>query len=268
MNIKISIITPCLNSLPFLKETVNSVLQQKAYVEGYVELEYIICDGDSDDGSIEWLESLDNASIKIISEKDTGIYDALSKGLNFVTGDIIAYLNAGDYYSRSAFNILLDVFSDQNVKWVTGYNTWYNQRGYLVSALLPYRYRRPLIQKGVYGYLMPWIWIQQESTFWRKELLSGVNLEKLSEFKFAGDYYLWHQFSKVTDLHIVKAHIGGFRKHPGQISEDKQQYQKEMSDILERRPSFFDYFAGFIDTIVWYFPDRIKLALNRKIIKL
>jgi hypothetical protein len=162
----------------------------------------------------------------------------------------------------------LDVFSDPNIKWITGYNIWYNQKGYLVSALLPYRYRCSLIQKGVYGYLMPWIWIQQESTFWRKELLSGVDLKKLSQFQFAGDYYLWHQFSKVTDLHIVKAHIGGFRKHAGQISEDKKQYQKEMSDILERRPSVYDYMASFLDTIVWYMPDRIKLALNRKIIKL
>lgn len=115
---------------------------------------------------------------------------------------------------------------------------------------------------------MPWIWIQQESTFWRKELLSGVDFKKLSEFKFAGDYYLWRQFSKVSDLNIVKAHIGGFRKHPGQISEDKKQYQNEMAGILECRPSIYDYMAGFIDTIVWYMPDRIKCALNRKIIKL
>ena len=111
-------------------------------------------------------------------------------------------------------------------------------------------------------------WLDAQSSFGRKFFIDCVNSEKLSEFKFAGDYYLWHQFSKVTDLHIVKAYIGGFRKHPGQISEDKKQYQKEMSDILERRPSLFDYFAGFIDTIVWYMPDRIKLALNRKIIRL
>lgn len=69
-----------LNSLELFKETVNSVLLQKAYLDGQVALEYIICDGGSDDGSIEWLESLENASIKIISEKDTGVYDALSKG--------------------------------------------------------------------------------------------------------------------------------------------------------------------------------------------
>ncbi len=259
---KISIITPCLNSLPLLKETVLSVLQQKAFFAGQVELEYIICDGGSNDGTFEWIESIENSNVRLISEPDAGIYDALSKGLKSVTGDIIAYLNAGDYYSLYAFNILKDVFSDPNVKWATGYNTWYNQKGFLVQALLPYRYRRSLIQKGVYGYLMPWIWIQQESTFWREELLTGVDLKKLSEFKFAGDYYLWHQFSKVTDLHIVRAHLGGFRKHPGQISEDKKKYQKEISDIFERRPSVYDYVAGFIDTIIWYMPDRIKCALN------
>ena len=268
MNNKITIITPCLNALELLKETVCSVLQQKACLNGQVEFEYIICDGGSQDGTIEWIESIESSNIRLISEPDTGVYDALSKGLNSVSGDFIAYLNAGDYYSRNAFNILMDVFSDPDVKWVTGYNTWYNQKGYLVKALLPYRYRRSLIQAGVYGYLMPWMWIQQESTFWRAELLSSVDMRRLSQFKFSGDYYLWHQFSKVSDLHIVKAHMGGFRKHFRQISEDKKQYQKEMSDILERSPSVYDYMMGFIDTIVWYMPDRIKCTLNRRIIKL
>jgi len=194
------------------------------------------------------------------------VYDALAKGLSLATGDIIAYLNAGDYYSPYALNIIEDVFSDSDVKWITGYSCWYNQKGYLVSALLPFHYRRSLIRKGIYGYWLPWMWIQQESTFWRKELLAGVDLEKLSKFKFAGDYYLWHQFSKVSDLHIVKARIGGFRKHAGQISEDKEKYQKEMSNIFECRPSVFDYMTGFFYTVAWYMPDRIKCALNQKII--
>lgn len=268
MKKKISIITPCLNSLDLLKDTVFSVLFQKAVMEGQTELEYIICDGESTDGSLEWLESLNHSGIHLMTSKDEGLYDALAKGLKAATGDIVAYLNAGDYYSPYAFNILCNVFADGNVKWITGYSTWYNQKGYLVSALLPYRYRRSLIQKGGYGYLVPWIWIQQESTFWRKELLESVDLKKLANFKFAGDYYLWHQFSKVADLNIVKAYIGGFRQHFGQISQNTKQYHNEMVAIISSRPSVFDYLTVFFDSLVWHMPDRIKLALNPEIIQL
>ena len=266
--IRISIITPCLNALDFLKDTVFSVLSQKALMVGQVELEYIFCDGGSTDGTLEWLESLNYSEIRLIAEKDKGLYDALSKGLTVATGDIVAYLNAGDYYSPYAFNILYNVFADPNVKWITGYSTWYNQKGYLVSALLPYRYRRAFIQKGFYGYLIPWMWIQQESTFWRTELLTRVDFEKFSGLKYAGDYYLWRQFSKVTDLHIVKAHIGGFRKHPEQLSENKKGYNQEIASFVNNVPSVADYIVGWFDTMIWYMPDRVKLALNPKIIQL
>jgi glycosyltransferase involved in cell wall biosynthesis len=256
-----------LNSLELLKETVFSVINQKAYLDGNVELEYIICDGGSKDGTAQWVENLDHPAIQFFSEKDNGVYDALAKGLARVTGDVVGYLNCGDYYGPFTFNILNEVFSNSSIKWITGYNAWYHQKGYLVAANLPYCYRRNFILKGMYGTFLPWI--QQESTFWRAELNSEIDLNALSRFKLAGDYYIWHQFAGVTELDIVKAYLGGFRAHSGQLSEDKKNYKAELLTMIDRKPGVSDYLQASLDYICWWFlPDRIKTALNPKVLTL
>jgi glycosyltransferase involved in cell wall biosynthesis len=261
--LKISIITPCLNSLDLLKETTFSVLNQKTYLDETVELEYIIYDGGSQDGTRQWVDRLNHPAVKFFSEKDKGVYDAIAKGFESATGDIVAYLNCGDYYGPYTFSILNEVFSKADVKWITGYNTWYNQKGYMISANLPYRYRRDFIYKGIYGHLMP---IQQESTFWQRELLEYIDMKRLSQFKLAGDYYLWQQFSRIAELKIVKAYLSGFRKHSGQLSENKLLYKAELKEIIKQPTNMLDYIQILFDLLIWYLPDRLKLTMNREII--
>ncbi|MEJ2033788.1 MAG: glycosyltransferase [Deltaproteobacteria bacterium] len=173
---KITIITPSLNSLNLLKETAYSILNQKALLVKDVELEYIIQDGGSTDGTSEWIDSLQHPCIRYSSEKDKGMYEALAKGLSITTGDVIGYLNCGDYLSPYAFDIISRVFLDVKIRWFTGYNTWYNHDGYMISANLPFRYRRGLIRKGIYHKFN--LFIQQESTFWRQDLMPELDLEK------------------------------------------------------------------------------------------
>lgn len=89
--IKISIITVCYNS-PFLEECIKSVLDQT-----YGNLEYIIVDGGSTDGTLEVIEKYKNQISKWISEKDSGISEAMNKGLKRATGDYIYFLHSDDY---------------------------------------------------------------------------------------------------------------------------------------------------------------------------
>ena len=107
---KIPIITPCLNAEKYIHETVKSVIEQNAVLSGRVELEYIICDGGSTDRTLEILNSVKTNKMKILTGKDNGLYDALAKGLKIAKGDIIAYINAGDYYNKYAFDIVMDLF--------------------------------------------------------------------------------------------------------------------------------------------------------------
>ncbi|TGL99238.1 glycosyltransferase family 2 protein [Leptospira jelokensis] len=88
---KISIITINLNNKSFLKYTIDSVIKQT-----YPNIEYIIIDGASNDGSVELIQSYDSKVNCWVSEKDSGIYNAINKGLKLATGEWICILNAGD----------------------------------------------------------------------------------------------------------------------------------------------------------------------------
>ncbi len=92
----ISIVTPCYNSIKTIKKTLDSISSQKRPID-----EHIIIDGGSVDRTLELLEVYrDNADypVKIVSEPDNGIYDAMNKGIKMVSGDLIGILNSDDWY--------------------------------------------------------------------------------------------------------------------------------------------------------------------------
>ena len=109
---KISVITPSLNKAMFLENNIQSVLNQ-----GYDNFEHIIVDGRSTDQTIEIITKYSH--LKWISEPDTGQSDAMNKGFNMSSGDIIVYLNADDYFSPNAFNTVLPYFCT-GAKFVVG----------------------------------------------------------------------------------------------------------------------------------------------------
>lgn len=90
---KITIITVVRNGINTIKDTIDCVLGQS-----YPNIEYIIIDGCSTDGTIDVIKSYGNKITKFISEKDKGIYDAMNKGLLLATGDYVGFLNSDDFY--------------------------------------------------------------------------------------------------------------------------------------------------------------------------
>ena len=97
MSIKVSIITIVLNQSKTLKKTIDSVKNQN-----YDNIEYIIIDGGSTDGTIEVIKENNKYISHWISEKDKGISDAFNKGLKFCTGELIGIINADDWYEKDA----------------------------------------------------------------------------------------------------------------------------------------------------------------------
>lgn len=112
---KISIITVVKNSKISVEKTIRSVLEQN-----YQNLEYIIIDGGSKDGTLELIEKYSNKISLIISEKDNGIWDAMNKGIMHATGDIIGFLNADDVYYPNALKTINEYFKKNEIDFLFG----------------------------------------------------------------------------------------------------------------------------------------------------
>ncbi len=112
---KLSIITVVYNGEEYLEQTIQSVLNQT-----YKNIEYIIIDGASTDGTIDIIKKHEDKLAYWVSEKDNGIYDAMNKGIDIASGDWINFMNEGDsFYSP---DILTDIFNNKNY---TSYNILY-----------------------------------------------------------------------------------------------------------------------------------------------
>ena len=92
---RISVITVCFNSVNYIKSTIESVL-----IQNHPDVEYIIIDGKSTDGTVELIESYGDRISKWISEPDFGIYDAMNKGISMASGDVVGIVNSDDYFTR------------------------------------------------------------------------------------------------------------------------------------------------------------------------
>ena len=93
MSMKISVITVCYNSAKTIGHTLRSVREQT-----HGDIEHIIVDGGSKDNTLEVVKAEGPHVAKVVSEKDNGIYDAMNKGIQMATGDVVAFLNADDFY--------------------------------------------------------------------------------------------------------------------------------------------------------------------------
>jgi glycosyltransferase involved in cell wall biosynthesis len=163
---KLTIITPSFNQAGFIDKTLRSVLDQ-----GYENLEYIVVDGGSTDGSADIIRRYEDRLAWWVSEPDRGQTDALNKGLRRATGEIVAYINSDDYYLPGAFDHAVAALERSDALWVTGTCRYVNvhendDHSWVPSAPPDGRYR---------WVLDPW-GVPQAATFWRRELFERHGL--------------------------------------------------------------------------------------------
>jgi len=132
---KFSIITVVYNAKEELKKTIKSIQNQT-----YKNFEHIIIDGASNDGTLEYIKSLEFGNTKYISEKDNGIYDAMNKGIDLANGEYLLFLNAGDKFNSD--NVLDKIASKidsckEQPKIIYGGANVYAQNGKFLSSLKP-----------------------------------------------------------------------------------------------------------------------------------
>ena len=222
---RISVVTPSFNQAPFLEACIRSVVGQN-----YPNLEYIVIDGGSTDGSVQIIKSFEKDLAYWVSEPDAGHYDAVNKGFRRATGDIFAWLNSDDLYTPWTFAVVADVFERlPEVQWLsTLYPLFWNIAGAAtLCTQLPGFDRSEVLRRGK--------GVQQESTFWRRSLWERAGGALDTSFKLAGDLDLWARFWEHADLYGLAVPLGGIRRHGGQRHvRHFEEYMRE-ADVIARR---------------------------------
>jgi glycosyltransferase involved in cell wall biosynthesis len=258
---RITVVTPSYNQAPFLEACLRSVLGQK-----YPNLEYIVIDGGSTDGSVEIIKSVEKDLACWVSEPDGGHYDGLNKGFRRATGDILAWLNSDDMYTPWAFAVVAEIFERlPEVQWLsTLYPLFWNEAdaATLCTQLAGFD-RRAVLRRG--------IGVQQESTFWRRSLWERAGGALDTSFKLAGDLDLWARFWEHAELYGVAVPLGGIRRHPGQRHVRQfEEYMAEAAVIARRyglrtsgRASPAPAMAKLRSMIALTAPRRLRPLLHR-----
>jgi glycosyltransferase involved in cell wall biosynthesis len=157
---KLSIITPSYNQADFIERTIRSVLDQE-----YENLEYMVVDGGSTDGSVDIIARYADRLAWWVSQADEGQTHALNNGLERATGDVVAYINSDDYYLPGAFEAAIGVLDRTDAIWAVGAARYVDSDGRLTEIWhpqLPPKHRHWWI-------LDPW-GVPQAATFWRREV--------------------------------------------------------------------------------------------------
>jgi glycosyltransferase involved in cell wall biosynthesis len=239
MTPRLSIITPSYNQGEFIERTLRSVLDQ-----GYPDLEYIVVDGGSEDGTVEILERYDDRLAWWVSEPDDGQTQALNKGLARASGEYIAYINSDDYYLPGAFDAAVAGFASSGAEWVVGSCRYVGERGQPTELWIP----QPPIRSRHWWMLDPW-GVPQASTFWRRDLFDrfGAFREDM-HYVFDTEYGLRLIYNEVMPG-FVERELAVRVVHPEAKSWNLEPFRQET-----RR--FVDLYADKLD-------DRERMMLRK-----
>ena len=221
----ITIVTACYNRRNYLEETILSVLRQN--LPG---LRYIIIDGDSNDGSIEIIQKYQQDLHYWTSEPDQGQYQAINKGFQHGSGEIMGWLNSDDILFPGSLDSVIRLFSDcPEIQWLTGLSSNIDKDGFLYQSKAQFRYSRESFIMG------PIRGIQQESTFWRRSLWEKAGGKLDEHYKLAADYELWCRFFEHAKLYHVNLPLGAFRRHGYQVTQhQRENYRQEVQEIRRK----------------------------------
>ena len=250
---KISIVTPSYNQAQFLGKTILSVLNQK-----YPNLEYIIIDGGSTDGSVEIIKKYEKCLTYWVSEKDNGQADAINKGFQKSNGEILAWLNADDLYLPGTLFKVKEHFQKyRENNFIYGHSLLIDKKDNIVRACytIPQTYHSYIYDRG--GNIF------QGTVFWKRDIFykhGGLD----SKLYFALEYKLFDNFFKHEKGIFLNDILAAYRIHKETKSStvESKLVVEEFNSIRKinrnivlkfyyrvRRWVYYLYYGNFISTV-------------------
>jgi len=232
---RLTVVIPSLNHVHYIEETIRSILLQ-----GYPDLELIIIDGGSTDGTLDVIRKYEPWVAYWTSEPDDGLYDAVNKGFAHATGEVLTMSNTDDLFCPRAYLTVVGVLRDlPEVEWLTGLRkiTWDAEGNEIANYVVNGFDRRALMQ----GLHLAWpdrtglYMLRQQSTFWRRALWERAGGRVNETCRLAGDFDLWMRFCQHADIYCIEEPLGIVRQQEEQLSAlHPEAYLEEAVSALRR----------------------------------
>ena len=227
---RITIVTPSFNQAQYIEATIDSVLSQ-----GYANLQYIVVDGGSTDGSAQILKRHEKHFSKLIIEPDQGSADAINKGLQLANGEWFNWLNSDDLLMPGA----LDLLAEHSVRWpqkqwISGCKVNIDASGRCVSSQAPWR-------ENIDFWLLGEALFPQDATFIRTQHLRSKGLALDASLKNVYDTVLYLQLLEYSSPLLVSSVFSAMRWHPQQKTANTVQRLKESTVIQAATKYLPDY---------------------------
>lgn len=224
---RITIVTPSFNQVKYINETIKSIIDQN-----YPNLEYIVIDGGSTDGSVDIIHRYDDFLTYWCSEKDMGQSDAIMKGFNKATGDLLAWVNSDDVLLPGCLSTISEYYLQENEpEIITGNVVYINARGKITRYVRLPLQSRFFFFRGIWHASAPAIFFK--ASLFRD--ISGLN----QNYHLCMDLDMWMKMMKNRPRMVhIQRYIGAYRWHIAaktvqHLKDNKTSFSQERISILK-----------------------------------
>lgn len=213
----VSIVTPSYNQSEFIEETIQSVARQQ-----YPNIEHIVVDGDSNDGTVEILKDYDD-QIRWLSESDDGQSDAINKGFEMAEGEVVGWINSDDVlFDTGVIKRVVEYFREYDASLIYGDMALLDPSSDVLKL--------QVVPDFDYDQLLVKCFIEQPALFFRGHVLDEERLD--TDLEYVMDYEFWLRLADDYEFHHVSDVLAGDRNHTERkILNQRDAMQAEAEEI-------------------------------------
>lgn len=244
---KITIVTPSFNQAEFLERTILSIINQ-----GYPNLEYIVCDGGSTDGSVDIIKKYENHIDWWCSEIDSGQTDAINTGMKKATGEIVGWINSDDILLPGALNAIGDYYVKYpSTEFLNGLTMEIDKNDKIIR-FIHIVMNKFFFEHGCYN-------ISQQGMFWKRDLFQKIGyLDDSFHAKMDVDWLI-RNYENHSKIRLLNKYIGAIRIYEGtKTAMQGDIWENDSKRIIEKYKGRYSLSHGGPIRLLFYLYKTIK----------